>query len=510
MSPTLTLEKIALGVFTTFFLFYMAMQMGGGDFFLPAMMLTIALLVFVFFKLNQNIWLLIPIGLVNPIALPFLPVPFRLAEVVFLLLVIYLLVVHATMRHRPFSFGPANIWVPLLILCLIVLYHQTRGGIGLRILGGEAAGARRHVMFLIAVVFYIALLSLWPKNWNLFRKIPLIYMLIVVIGAIPVMFCIYFPAIAFPTGLFAIFGNISEVINYYAGAVERIGLWGSVGIAIQLWLVSRYPMRTWFQIERLWVPCLSLVALFFSVYSGFRNQFFHFCVVTAVAAILSLRWRTIVFIFPALILASFLILGNGRWFELPLAAQRALSFLPGKWDPVAEANAKASSEFRASIKRIYLDEYAALNPWFGNGYKMAARDVTSPIDPVFVTHETVESFIRNKDYHIGWISVYDSVGLVGFAVFIWLCGAVLWWLRKNLSRVRLDNLEPVHLWVACFLVDAIIGFFTVFGALSDFMPNFMFGVGIMVVVFHQMPQAATARSPTAKTTVGVVTRPRFA
>jgi hypothetical protein len=512
MNGQFQLEKILLFVAGVFFLFYLAYQIGEGDILLPLAAASLAAGAWVFFKLGSNIWILIPIALINPIPLGFLPVKFKAVELAFLMLLAYLLLVHAAMKHRRFDFGPRELLVPFSILIGIILIHQAQGGIGLKVLGSEAAGARRHLLFFIAAGFYVALLSIQPRNWPLMRRLPSLFFWVMMAGTLPTIFCIYFPEVAMPLGLFNFVVNIEDAINYYGGgAVQRVGSWGPLAIAMQLFLVSKYPLTTWFHLNRLWVPMLSVFGLFLCVLSGFRSNIFYFAVVTGVAAVISLRWRCLVFLVPSVLLVAFMVVGNGRWFNLPGSVQRALSFLPGQWDAVAQADALASNEFRRNIKNVYLDQYARNSPWLGNGYKIDVRDTGAQIDPAFAqSYEAIDGFIRRKDFHIGWISAYDTVGIIGFAAFIWLCLAIAWFARRQILAIGPANLEPVQMWVTCYVAKDVIGFFTVFGDLSSILPNLMFGAGLMVLVFKEMPSSRPVAVPVAQPVVSLFTGRRFA
>jgi hypothetical protein len=513
MNGQFQLEKVLIFVAGIFFLFYLAYQIGEGDILLPLAVATLAAAAWVFFKLGHNIWILIPIALVNPIPLGFLPIKFKAVELAFLMLLAYLLIVHAAMKHRRFDFGPRELLVPFSILLGIIMFHQLQGGIGLKVLGSEAAGARRHLLFFIAAAFYVALLSIQPRNWQLLRRLPSLYFWVMLLGTAPTIFCIYFPEIAMPLGLFNFVVNIDDAINYYGGgAVQRVGSWGPLAIALQLLLVSRYPLPTWFQLNRLWIPLVSLAALFLCFLSGFRSNIFYFLVVTGVASVISLRWRCLVFLVPSLLLIAFMVVGNGRWFNLPGSVQRALSFLPGQWDAVAMADAIASSEFRRNIRNVYMDQYAANSPWFGNGCKIDIRDAGASVDPAFAqSYEAIDGFIRRKDFHIGWISAYDTVGIIGFVAFIWLCLAIAWFARRQILAVGPAALEPVQMWVVCYLAKDIIGFFTVFGDLANVMPSLLFGAGVMVLVLKEMPATRpVAPSPAVQPVVSLFTGRRFA
>ncbi len=503
------LEKIIGLIAGAILIFYLALQVGSGDFFIPIIVALLVLGGIAFFWLKHNIWLMIPVAIINPIPLGFLPIPFKMSELALIFLFAYLFFVHAAMRHYSFDLGPANMWVPLAIVCLIIAFHQFQGGLGLRTFGSEASGARRHLSFLIAAVFLVTMISVRPKNWSLFRRLPGIYLIIVLAGAIPVLFCIYFPSVAMAMGIFGIFASVGELMNFYGEDIQRVGLWGAIGLALQFWLVSRFPMNTWFNVRKVWLPGLSLVALVLCVFSGFRNQIFHYVIITMVAAMLSLRWRALLILIPVVATLAFLVVGNGHWFDLPDSMQRSMSFLPGNWDARAKMSAESSSTFRDDIRDIYMEKYARNSPWFGNGYKFATKESGTDLDPAFgvMGSVVIEMFIRNKDFHIGWISLYDSVGAVGFVAFLWLWYYILLYLRRHAARIGWDHLEPVQVWAICFLLDGIIGYFSVFGGLDAFMVQMMFGAGLAVVVFEQMPPLrASEKVPVSSPAVAALPR----
>ncbi|MBI3878615.1 MAG: hypothetical protein HY301_00925 [Verrucomicrobia bacterium] len=535
----LKLQKFLLFAAAVVLIYFMATEIGEGSFFWPVMLILVSVCAVLFIALDRNIWLVIPVGLINPVPLTFLPVPFKATELAFLLVFLYLVLTHAAMRHQWIEPGPANIWVPVVIILFIVVNHQFEGGLGLRSMGSAMAGARRHALFFIGACYYLTMMSIWPKSRRWLTQLPGFYVLVMLIGALPNLFSIYFPNVAIAMGIFWVFANASDVLYYYASDVARVGLWGPMGIAVQLWLVSRYPLNQWFSAPRVmsaaaglafgavllftryalgesdeahgvWIAlCLGSVAGFFVAVwfwkdqlvlllsflalagcglSGFRSSIFHYAVVTVVAAVFCLRWRVLPFVAGLAGLMAMLIAGNGTWFELPDSMQRSLSFLPGRWDPVVVSSAQASTDFRAQIQELYLEKYALLNPWLGSGYKMMTRDVGQFGDrPLGTSSEEMEGYIRSKDFHIGWISVYDTVGIVGGLAFLWLCIYLLGYLYKNTRRIGWNRLSSLQVWVSCYLVDTIVSFFTIFGSLAEVMPQLMFGAGLVVVAFEYLP-----------------------
>ncbi len=65
---------------------------------------------------------------------------------------------------------------------------------------------------------------------------------------------------------------------------------------------------------------------------------------------------------------SLLILVQGNIINLPFAAQRTLSFLPGKWDYAAKSEAQGSTEWRVEMWKAMLtgNKYIE-NKWLAMG-----------------------------------------------------------------------------------------------------------------------------------------------
>lgn len=269
--------------------------------------------------------------------------------------------------------------------------------------------------------------------------------------------------------------------------------------------MSRFPIHTWFRLPRLeesyrlLVPLGSLAALLACGYGGFRGTLFHFGVVTMVAAVMALRWKVLLFAVPSLMVVALLVAGQGRLFELPLAVQRTFSFLPGgKWSSVVVLSAESSNDFRGQIQRIYMDSYMDRHPWLGDGYKVDARSLLLDFDRRLLRGVGFfEGFINNKDFHIGWISLYDCVGIVGSAAFLFLAFGMGWLMWKDSKRIGWDRLEPVQIWVICLFASNISAFWMVFGAMFIMMPLISFMAAVTWIVFREMPQSVPSRKPEA-------------
>jgi hypothetical protein len=154
---------------------------------------------------------------------------------------------------------------------------------------------------------------------------------------------------------------------------------------------------------------------------------------------------------------------------LSLSAQRSLSFLPGKWDPTAVASASSSLDFRANIEKVYIREELYKSPLIGNGFAFD-RDQFLKLTQLSMTSETpdgyyqAKSFITAKMFHVGWISLYDTLGLIGGTAFLAMLLAMVSIVTYFVSgRDPADPLLRLKIWLFLNIVGQAIGFFTLFG-----------------------------------------------
>jgi hypothetical protein len=80
----------------------------------------------------------------------------------------------------------------------------------------------------------------------------------------------------------------------------------------------------------------------------------------------------------ALLLSFALIFGHGDLFRLPLQMQRALSWLPAKWDPEFQAMAAGRDPFRESLRRFAIENIER-DPLIGRGFAIGYSEIIGQI-----------------------------------------------------------------------------------------------------------------------------------
>lgn len=374
-------------------------------------------------------------------------------------------------------------------------------------LGGEASGGRRFFTILTGILALPAILWFPRLEDRWMRAIPLLYFLGSFLELLPWGISTLAPAFAPTIYRFYTTVNLDAYAassGFYETAVTRFGPLGLVGLGLQVALISFYPAKLWIRPNYWWVPVTSLLCLVGVIFSGFRSFLFNYVVVSFLALFFSIRWASLLLIPLGAMLVTILCLGQGSAFNLPLSIQRTLSPLPGNWSPVAKEAAGSSDDFRDDIQRIYRDEFMKKSGFFGDGYKYDQRFMWdralsfSERERLRGADETVRGFIEVRDHHVGWVAVHHPIGTVGFVAFVFLCVSALVFIFRSIWKIPVGLLNPPQVWASALTVQIIISFFTVFGAMQNFIPQLCVLLGTAVVSFRKVwetPPATEAELP---------------
>ena len=285
-----------------------------------------------------SVWPVIGLGITG--SLNFLPVPLFPYQIFCIILILYFVANNVVLKQKPVRLGRANFFWPILIIFLIVLYHNH--SLHLHSMGDENTEGDKPVIFAyLGIIAFFCGINIPPPSPSFLEKVPLYYTVLYFVSSIPFALTTFYPGLA--PYLYVITDTVNVEayqISQASGAssgISRLSAFGGAGIALQLYLVSRYPVGTWVRPGRWWVMALSIVATVLTVVSGYRNYFFSFATITVVGIFCYYSWRTFFFVatfFIALVML-FCAAGDGLVHlplnKLPLIAQRTLSFLPGDW-----------------------------------------------------------------------------------------------------------------------------------------------------------------------------------
>ena len=434
--------------------------------------------------------------------LNFLPLPLNTSNIFSILLILYYLTGYVIIRQRRMRLGTTKFLWPILIITMIVIYHNH--DLNVRVLGGEKEGGKAAILIYLAVLAYFCGINIPTPSVRFLGRIPLWFVVWNFVGAIPNLLTTYFPSLA--PYLFTITDNVN--VEAYAssqsgastglsGVIGRVAAFGPVGGALQLYLLCCYPIGTWIRPERWWVAGLSFICVLLAISSGYRNVIFGFVLTTMLGAWCYHSGRS--FILPAALFLAGLILAiassNNLIYvpqrDLPLIAQRTLSFLPGDWDEEAVQSAESSNEFRTNIQLVYMKEYVTRSPFLGNGFDIDTKEFNDlsdslrngrpGMDPKYVEAKT---YIEGKLFHTGWVSLYDAVGIIGSITFValgWNQIRVGYHFVFGRKADRRSTLFPLYVWLLCNSVATLVLYFTVFG---DFKETFMDMCVYAIILSH--------------------------
>lgn len=447
---------------------------------LPVMAIGgLTFLLFVFFILKDGSCALPLIGMFFIGKLNFLPIGLNAMAIFTMMLIVYYFFGYFALKQGKISVGPAFLSLPILVITAIVLYHSRQ--IGFHALGSTMEGSLQGLLMLLGAIGYICGISISPPSSSFFARLPWYCTIVGILTSLPNILTTFFPNLAPLLYHFTDAVNVdayreSEGINT---DMDRVGGLAGIGTYLEVYLLAHYPIHTWWRPQRWWVPILLVLCLGSVVAGGYRSIVAVFGFIFILAAWTYYSWRSLLFL-PVAFLGVFglSVCGQSGLVDLPLSVQRSLSFLPGKWDATVIESTTDSNDFRESIKRVYMKEEFHKSPWVGNGFTFdsAEEDMLTKLSFQAETPDhyyATKAFIVAKNYHTGWISLYDMVGLIGGAAFIALGGGMfVMILRIVWSQVdHQAPLFPLKVWLFCGIARELVGYFTVFGDIRATFPN---------------------------------------
>jgi lipid-A-disaccharide synthase-like uncharacterized protein len=196
-------------------------------------------------------------------------------------------------------------------------------------------------------------------------------------------------------------------------------------------------------------------------------------------------------------------LTQGKVFDYPLQIQRALSFLPGDWDTKAANEAKGSSEWRAQITTLFFREFFQKAPLIGQGYHYRAELAKQETDSYLAIAQRqrdvgdefadARRYIEMRQPHEGPVHILLVTGSVGAFFFVAYCLALFFYSFGSVNRTPSRDVTPVQIWAVASLSPLILGFFIVFGDLTNFLIQAC-PVSILLYRFERL-KATTRKIP---------------
>jgi hypothetical protein len=383
------------------------------------------------------------------------------------------------MGRRPFLSVPEMTRPLLLMAALVVATAMYRGGIGIKALGGATQGGRYYVYILGAIVGYFALtaaqipIGKGRRMTGLFFLSGTTYVLSNIAYALGPGF--YFLYYLVPSA----FAMDQAANDYGIASSDRIQGLGPACTSVLCFLLTRYGVRGLFNMARPWRFVLLCITIGASFFAGFRSLTVLLFLIFAIQFYLEGLLRTRLFpVLVGLFVVTFgLILAFAS--KMPLAVQRAVSFLPVNVDSGIRSEAMGSSEWRFQMWAVVIKDvpkYLII----GKGYGMdpAEMDLTRQGMAMGLLDSFEESILA-EDYHNGPLSIIIPFGIAGVVLFVWILIAGYRVLSSN-YRYGDERLRQVNRVLLSYYLAYVVSFFFIFGAFNSQLFIFLGAVGLSV------------------------------
>jgi hypothetical protein len=261
-------------------------------------------------------------------------------------------------------------------------------------------------------------------------------------------------------------------------------------------LLIYYNVRSFFSWRAAYLMPLAIGVLGLSLLSGHR------WVVAIVGATVLLcayaqRFYTVrnSIKIAAVLIVSFALLHVGAE-RMPLAFQRAISFVPGV--PIAtqaQADAASTVSMRTALIQVGL-QLIPVYFWIGRGFARFSDDPFAQWEPTGMT-----AHVNQGVFYNGFIGLMVNTGLFGtifMLVFLVATSACAWRIMQHLRQQGCeDNFSRVACIAASLWFANVIGFLLLHGDSEFAMKTFSMQAGLLLVCDSLLRRRLTAAAPAA-------------
>lgn len=458
---------------------------------LLVMSVMLVIMTLVILGLRQRVWVLVPIFWAFAGGSAMLRIPFSVHDVTVMMAFCgycaYLTLSKKDTRH-PWNGLDWILFLNVIYLVGTYLLHP----VGMRAMGATDIGGRPYFNIALAVLSY-RLLARMPDSPKTVSRIPLF--LAAGASAITFMNVVAYLIPSLTPVLYFVIGNVdvdpfieSMVGGESIGRFKGLANFGQVVIPV---LCAYYPPITWFDIRRarFYLVC---IAMYGTLVSGFRGLLMRTMLAIGVGSFLQRGWRGVVQItLIGGVLLSLLVLGHGRFFELPFSVQRTLTFLPGDWALEAKADAESSTQWRVDMWKYVIEHRVIQNWWFGDGFAVRPSDLPA----IGLRGTNTDNALVSGGYHNGPLSTIRFVGIVGLVLFYALMLASTYYSYKAVRLCRGTIFQPLAFFLAIWCTLNPLLFTTIFGAYNESLPEQIFYTALLRLTLRMAENLSASRSP---------------
>jgi len=445
----------------------------------------------IFVKLKTNIWVLLPIGWYLSGRLPWLPVPFTVRDLCFMAVIFFFTLFFAT-RAVPWKrkVGLLDYLIYINLAYLAIVF--ARNPVGFWAMQSSMVGGRPYFEIGLAfgafmILSRVQITDFIAKIFPLFFVIPAWCVAVLdVIGRLV-------PQTAYPLAMmYSGVGSrgVTSAFEQEAqlGETRMVGM-QNAGVSSVLALCAKYNPIT--LISPFYPLRAALLAIAFGAIflSGYRSVLLFAMVAFVVSVLLRGRLKDLWVAGAVMLLFVVTLISlQGSVLQLPRTMQRALSWLPGDWDPVAAGDASESTQWRVDMWGwAWNDDRILRDRVWGQGFGLSIDDMNL-IASSLVAGEgggsrlggsDRENFMITGALHSGPLSTIKYVGVIGLMLYYPLmCYMALsaWRLCKRAQGTKAFTLS---LFVAIPIIYEPFNFVVVFGGLDSNYSQLLFWAGLL-------------------------------
>ena len=419
------------------------------------------------------------------------------------------IVERALSAERRFLRVPALTWPLIFLTAVVLLTSQLTGGIGLNTLGGAVAGGKKYLVCFLGIAVYFALTS---------RAIPKqhrnLYVALYFLSATPAFISDLFPLLPYPLNYINLLFPPSSTSEEFNFGITRLGAFATTASAISSFMLAKFGLRGIFEMAKPWRFLFFSFCMTLALLGGYRTTVITFAIVIGILFFVEGLHRTkllLVFLLGGMVLGGLLVPFSNK---LPFTFQRALCFIPLKWDADAEMSAEGSAEWRYKMwhdlwpqvpqylllgkgyafSQLEFQEYMGANSMFANS---AAAQLDA----------SQQALALSGDYHSGPLSTLIPFGVWGAAGMVWLMAACLW-VQYRIFKHGDPALKLVNSVMFVWCIQHVIFYFFIFGSFSDDIFGFAKAVGFSIALNGGVPSPKPKLKPEPVAVVRPLGQPR--
>ena len=440
--------------------------------------------------LKQNAWLLIPIcsGLGGSFGGGRLPASIAELSVAFCF---GLFVLFKALKVIP-KFPRLN-WCDKLLICNL-LYLATvfaRNPVGVDFIRSNLIGGRPYFAILLACCGFWVLqhVTIKPKLANF---LPIFMCLGSLVNAVSGLVGYFAPSLGYRLGtLYSGFmpgGETNPLEPVDTSRVERHQYLAGFGVEVGKAAISYANIFKLIFFQNIFLSACFFASLVAILLSGFRSNLIGWLFAIALASYIRGGVRQVFPLFAVAVASNVMIVVvQTAGLQVPLAAQRALSFIPISWDSRASVDAKGSVDWRVDLWRLALtsDRYIK-NKVLGDGFGFDPSELRAQATLTSFRMDTSaglqDYFMITGDYHSGPVSAVRFVGYIGLMLFTALLIANARYAWKIINSARKTAFFPLALFSGIVAIYHPICFWLIFGGYGADFTQAIFTLGMLNLI----------------------------